>query len=86
MFRDRQARQFVARSLRHHWRINLAVALGVSAATAVLTGALLIGDSTRGSLRQLTLDRLGSIDEVLITDRFFRQEMAAQIASLCFDC
>ena len=81
MFRDRQARQFIARSLRHHWRINLAVALGVSAATAVLTGALLIGDSTRGSLRQLTLDRLGSIDEVLITDRFFRQEMAAQIAS-----
>ena len=81
MFRDRQARQFVARSLRHHWRINLAVALGVSAATAVLTGALLIGDSTRGSLRQLTLDRLGSIDEILITDRFFRQEMAEQIAS-----
>ena len=81
MLRDRQARQFVARSLRHHWRINLAVALGVSAATAVLTGALLIGDSTRGSLRQLTLDRLGSIDEVLITDRFFREEMAEQIAS-----
>ncbi|HIN94133.1 MAG TPA: ABC transporter permease [Planctomycetes bacterium] len=80
MFRDRQARQFVTRSLRHHWRINLAVALGVSAATAVLTGALLIGDSTRGSLRQLTLDRLGSIDEILITDRFFRQEMAEQIA------
>ena len=81
MFRDRQARQFVVRSLRHHWRINLAVALGVSAATAVLTGALLIGDSTRGSLRQLTLDRLGSIDEILITDRFFRQEMAEQIAA-----
>ncbi|MCP3695291.1 MAG: hypothetical protein GY917_24040, partial [Planctomycetaceae bacterium] len=79
-FRIGATRKFVARSLWHHWRINLAVALGVSAATAVLTGALLIGDSTRGSLRQLTLDRLGTIDEILITNRFFRQEMAAEIS------
>ncbi|MDE0735385.1 MAG: hypothetical protein OSB47_06160, partial [Pirellulaceae bacterium] len=79
-FRVRATRQFVTRSLWHHWRINLAVAMGVSAATAVLTGALLIGDSTRGSLRQLTLDRLGTIDEILITSRFFRQEMADEIS------
>ena len=67
--------RIVHRSLTHHWRINAAVALGVAAATAVLTGALLVGDSVRGSLRGLTLDRLGGIDEVLVTDRFFRQQL-----------
>ena len=69
------------RSLRFHWRIHLAVALGVAAATAVLTGALLVGDSVRGSLRHLALDRLGRIDEILIVDRFFRQELAAELAA-----
>ena len=57
--------QTISKSLRHHWRIHLAVALGVAAATAVLTGALVIGDSVRGSLRHLVLDRLGRIDELL---------------------
>jgi len=66
--------QIIRRSLTHHWRIHLAVALGVAAATAVLTGALLVGDSVRGSLRSLTLDRLGRIDEVLVSDRFFSIE------------
>ncbi len=72
---------YIMRSLAQHWRIHLAVALGVMAATAVLTGALLVGDSVRGSLRALTLDRLGSIDEVLVTTRFFREELAAETAS-----
>jgi len=51
--------QVIGNSLRHHWRIHAAVAFGVAAATAVLTGALIIGDSVRGSLRHLVLDRLG---------------------------
>lgn len=72
-------RRLVYRSLLHHWRIHVAVALGVAAATAVLTGALLVGDSVRGSLRHLTLDRLGKIDEVLVTDRFFRREVVDRL-------
>ena len=56
------------------------MALGVAAATAVLTGALVIGDSVRGSLRHLVLDRLGRIDELLIVDRFFREELASELA------
>jgi ABC-type antimicrobial peptide transport system permease subunit len=74
-------RRFVADSLRHHRRIHLAVALGVAVATAVLTGALLVGDSVRGSLKQTALDRLGTIDEVLVTDKFFRTELAAEVRS-----
>ena len=71
--------RFIIRSLIHHWRINLAVALGVAAATAVLTGALLIGDSMRASLRHVTLDRLGDIDELLVNDRFFRTELVTEL-------
>jgi putative ABC transport system permease protein len=71
----------VRRSLLFHWRIHMAVALGVAAAAAVLTGALLVGDSVRGSLRFLALDRLGQIDELLIVDRFFREELAEELAS-----
>src|SRR5437764_10444960 len=72
--------QLVVAGLRHHWRIKLSVALGVAAATAVLTGALVIGDSVRGSLRHLVLDRLGRIDDLLVLDRFFRQELAEELA------
>lgn len=73
--------QFIRRSLIHHWRINCAVALGVAAATAVLTGALLIGDSMRGSLKDLTLGRLGQVDELLITQHFFREQLVAELQS-----
>src|SRR5262245_50407965 len=72
--------RIITGSLRHHWRIHAAVALGVAAATAVLTGALLVGDSVRGSLRDLVLDRLGKIDEVLVADHFFRRELATELA------
>lgn len=73
--------RFVIRSLFFHRRINVAVALGVAAATAVLTGALIVGDSVRGSLRELTLSRLGRIDQVLVVDRFFRDELVTEMAA-----
>ncbi len=72
-------KRFVLRSLVHHWRINLTVALGVAAATAVLTGALLIGDSMRGSLKALTLGRLGLIDEIMVTPHFFREQLVDEL-------
>jgi len=72
--------RLVGRSLRFHWRIHGAVGLGVAAATAVLTGALLVGDAVRGSLRSLTLDRLGRIDGVLVSDRFFRAEAVRELS------
>jgi ABC-type antimicrobial peptide transport system permease subunit len=67
-------------SLAYHWRVQLAVAGGVVAGTAVITGALLVGDSMQGSLRDLTLQRLGRIDEALVADRFFRAELAGELA------
>ncbi len=72
--------RLILASLRHYWRTHVAVAAGVAVAAAVLTGALLVGDSMRGSLRFLVLDRLGRIDHVLLTDRFFREELADELA------
>jgi ABC-type lipoprotein release transport system permease subunit len=70
----------VVRTLRHYWPIHLAVVLGAAVATAVLAGALLVGDSVRASLRALTLDRLGRIDAVLVTEGFFREALAEELA------
>lgn len=69
------------RSLAYFWQINLAVLLGVAIATAVLTGALIVGDSVRGSLRHLVLHRLGGIDYALTSNRFFRQGLAVDLSN-----
>lgn len=71
--------RLVVSSLVYHWRMNVAVGLGVAVGTAVLTGALLVGDSVRGSLRRLTLDRLGRIDDVLVADRMFNPALANEL-------
>ncbi|HEX2473527.1 MAG TPA: ABC transporter permease, partial [Lacipirellulaceae bacterium] len=75
------SRGFILASLRHYRRIHIAVALGVAVATAVLTGALLVGDSVRGSLRELTLERLGRIDSALVAGKMFREALAEEIAA-----
>jgi ABC-type antimicrobial peptide transport system permease subunit len=61
----------IFRSLWYDRWINFAVMLGVVCATAVLTGALLVGDSMRGSLKDLTLKRLDRIDTILLGSSFF---------------
>lgn len=68
--------------LRQHARVHAAVVLGVAAATAVLTGALLVGDSVRGSLRDLALEGLGRLDFAIVAPHFFRQPLADEVAGL----
>ena len=46
---------------------------------AVLTGALVVGDSLRGSLRDRALEQLGWVAESLVAGRFFREELAANL-------
>jgi ABC-type lipoprotein release transport system permease subunit len=69
----------VLRSLTYYWRTNLAVVLGVATAVAVLAGALLVGDSVRGSLRDLVVQRLGQTDEVVVSSGFFREALAGDL-------
>ena len=67
----------LTRSLRHYWRTNLAVVLGVATAVTVLGGALLVGDSVRGSLRDIALQRIGSTDFIVASPEFFTDRLAA---------
>ena len=69
-------------TLRHFARSSFAVILGVALATAVISGALIVGDSVRGSLETLSLERLGGVDHVVRGPRFFRQELAAELAEV----
>ena len=55
-----QTTQLIKRSLAYYWQTNLVVVLGVAIAVSVLAGALLIGESVRGSLRDLSARRLGN--------------------------
>src|SRR5438105_8890972 len=65
-------RALILRSLRFHARSHLGVLIGAAIASAVLTGALLVGDSMRQSLRQRALGRLGPVHFALAPqDRFF---------------
>jgi ABC-type lipoprotein release transport system permease subunit len=73
------SRQLVGRNLIHYWRTNAAVVAGVAAAVTVLSGALLVGDSVRGSLRDLVLQRLGATDLAVVSQDFFRAELADQL-------
>jgi ABC-type lipoprotein release transport system permease subunit len=73
----------LARNLTWFWRTNLAVLLGVATATAVLAGALLVGDSVRGSLRDLILNRLGNTESVVTGAGFFREKLAEELQPSC---
>ncbi len=70
------------RSLAFYWRAHVAVVLGVAAAGAVLTGALLVGDSMRASLREVALRRLSGVDYALVAPSFFRQALADDLDTL----
>ena len=67
------------RSLTHFWRINLAVVAGVGVAVSVLAGAFLVGTSVRASLRDLALQRLGEVDQVVTAGAFFREALAEEV-------
>ena len=70
----------IRRGLRFHARTHFGVLLGAAIGSAALIGALLVGDSVRGSLRAHALDRLGSIAYALNTgDRFFRQDLVERM-------
>ena len=53
--------------------------LGVATTVAALGGALLVGDSVRGTLRDLVLQRLGRTDQVVVSAGFVREQLAEDI-------
>ena len=72
--------QYILKTFTHYIKANLLVALGVAISTMVLAGSLIIGDSVRYSLEQATFYRLGETTHLVsVVERYFRQEMAAEI-------
>src|ERR1043165_909835 len=70
----------ILRSLRFHARSHLGALLGASIGSAVLIGALVVGDSVRQSLRDMALSRLGKVEFALAGgDRFFRDQLAGDL-------
>ena len=62
----------IRRSLRFHARAHLGVVLGAAIGSAALIGALVVGDSVRGSLRQRALDRIGKTQYLLASTQSAR--------------
>ena len=70
----------VLRGLRHYRRTNTGLVAGSAIATAVLVGALVVGDSVRASLRGQAELRIGAVDAVLASnDRFLNREYLARV-------
>jgi putative ABC transport system permease protein len=78
--------RLIFRSLLYHWRTNIPVIAGVATAVAVLSGALLVGQSVRGSLRSLLFERIGNTDTVVTADRLFAQDLADVFSSDMRSC
>src|SRR6185503_12407450 len=72
--------RFTSRSLRFHARQHVGVLLGTAVAATVLIGALIVGDSVRGSLREMALSRLAGNDIALdARDRLFLKSLAKRV-------
>ncbi len=73
--------RLISRNLAYYRRPYLAVLAGVVVSTAVLTGALMVGDSVRYSLERMTDQRLGKTRVAVVPgERLFRQMLAADIS------
>ena len=69
-------------SLIFYWRTNAGVLLAAMVATAVLVGALLVGDCVRYSLGRLVTVRLGKVELALAgQNRFFEARLADDLAA-----
>ena len=74
--------RLILQSLRYHAKSHIGVLLGATLATAIITGALAVGDSVRYSLQKMALSRIGIIENALYNpERFFRTKLASDLAS-----
>ena len=69
--------RLIIRSLRHYFATNLATAAGIAVATAVICGALIIGDSLKQSLLRIVDTRLGETTHTITAgERIFTVDLA----------
>ena len=73
--------KIIKRDLLFYWRNNIGTLLLALVCCAILTGAMLVGDSVQYSLLRLSQMRLGEKTHFAMStgDRFFRQELATEL-------
>ncbi len=70
-------RKLILNNLVFYRRTNIGTLLGITLATAILVGALIVGDSVRYSLLGLVSERLGKTEFALdLGDQYFRNQLA----------
>ena len=75
--------KLLSRSLDFYRKSHFWVVLGTMISTAILVGALVIGDSVKFSLQQIVFDRLGNTEFALTSgDRFFRAQIADDLSKI----
>ncbi len=74
--------KLILKSAWHYRKLNLTIILGIALSTAILVGALIIGDSVKYSLQQITVQRLGNTSQVITAgERLFGQQLATELAA-----
>lgn len=72
--------RFIRNNLYYYFRKNLLLAAGIAISGAVLTGALLVGDSVEYSLNRIVELRLGKVTHVIQAgDRYFTSNLAGSM-------
>jgi ABC-type antimicrobial peptide transport system permease subunit len=73
--------KLILKSAWFYRKLNLTIVLGIALSTAILVGALIIGDSVKYSLQQITEQRLGKTSQVVTAgERLFGQQLATELA------
>ncbi len=74
--------RLVYRSVLFYWRTNVGVVLAAAVSTAILAGALVVGDSVRYTLVSSAEARLGKVELAVVgQDRFFRAALASDVGT-----
>jgi putative ABC transport system permease protein len=72
---------FIIKSFSYYKKQHFGVFLASLISTAILTGALIIGDSVKLSLKSVVDNRLGNIHQVLTShNRFFKNDLSTSIS------
>lgn len=75
--------KLILRNLIYYRRTHIWVVFGTMVSTAILVGALVVGDSVRYSLQQIVFDRLGNTEFALNSgDRLFRTQIADEMTKI----
>lgn len=75
------SRRLIRNNLVYYWKKHILLALGVAISGAVITGALLVGDSVEYSLTRIVEQRLGAVSHVMKAgDRYFTAELGDKVS------